>query len=458
MQNSAIHALPEVVWPAVTGFRAAQLLALLFQFEQTQFLSAKQLLERQFAQLGQVLDHARTTVPLYRERLNSLSQPSLSLCCEAGWASIPVLTRRDIQLAGDQLHSQAVPGKHGKIHSSITSGSTSQPVATLRTELSRLFWQALTLRDHHWHARRYGASLASIRHLSDAGTALPPDGIQSQNWGSATEGVYATGPAYLLNVRSSIQDQVAWLCRVTPGYLLSYPSILVAIGEALHDAHIRLPNLLEVRSYGEVLEPAVRERCEALFGVKVVDMYSSQEVGYIALECPVSGKYHIQSENLLVEVLDEKGHACQPGEIGRVVVTTLHEFAMPLLRYEIGDYAEVGELCPCGRGLPVLNRVLGRQRNLLIMPDGSRRWPVFDAGGELDQLPPFFQFQVIQKSRDDVEVLVVRHQSLTEEELVHMERHMVQTLGAPFRVCIKEVDSIPRSPSGKFEDFICEVV
>ena len=127
-----------------------------------------------------------------------------------------------------------------------------------------------------------------------------------------------------------------------------------------------------MRTFGEILEPVCRATCQQVFGVKVVDMYSSQEVGYIALQCPEHEHYHVQAENLLVEVLAEDGRGCGPGEVGRVVVTTLHNFAMPLLRYDIGDYAEVGASCPCGRGLGVLTRILGRQRNLLVLPDGRR--------------------------------------------------------------------------------------
>ena len=78
-------------------------------------------------------------------------------------------------------------------------------------------------------------------------------------------------------------------------------------------------------------------------------MYSSQEVGYIALQCPENESYHIQAENVLVEILDDDGLPCEPGEVGRVVVTALHNLATPLLRYDIGDYAEVGSPCSCGR-------------------------------------------------------------------------------------------------------------
>ena len=112
---------------------------------------------------------------------------------------------------------------------------------------------------------------------------------------------------------------------------------------------------------------------------------------------------------------------------------------------------------PCGRGLPVLKRILGRQRNLLVLPDGQKRWPLFDVGERPDELPPFFQFQVIQRNRTEIEVLVVRHQPFTSAEADHIQQYMRQTLGYPFEIAVRCVESIPRSCSGKFEDFVSEI-
>src|SRR5262249_57510260 len=118
----------------------------------------------------------------------------------------------------------------------------------------------------------------------------------------------------------------------------------------------------------------------------------------------------VQSENLLLEVLDERGRPCGPGETGRVVVTTLHNFAMPLIRYAIGDYATVGPPCPCGRGLPVLTRIMGRARNMLTLPDGKQIWPYF-AGENLSGLAPTRQYQLVQTSRTPLPLHTAAHPS-----------------------------------------------
>jgi phenylacetate-CoA ligase len=280
----------------------------------------------------------------------------------------------------------------------------------------------------------------------------PPYGTSVDNWGSGTKNVFPTGLAYLLNIKSSINEQAEWLRQVNPGYVLGYPSALEAVAKEFEARGWRL-NLHQVTTFGEVLDAEARATCERAFGVKVVDMYSAQEVGYIALQCPECENYHVQSENVLVEVLDDAGQPCRPGQIGKVVVTTLQNFAMPLIRYEIEDYAEVGE-CSCGRGLPVLKRILGRQRNLLVMPSGERRWPVF-VSDDMDDLPPFFQFQVVQRSLHELDLNVVRPGGeLTADEHALLERHFHKVLGYPFKLTVHCIASIPRSPSGKFEDFI----
>src|SRR6185312_7578839 len=112
-------------------------------------------------------------------------------------------------------------------------------------------------------------------------------------------------------------------------------------------------------------------------GIPLVDCYGCQEAGYVAIQCPEYAHYHVQGEMSLVEVLREDGAPCRPGETGRVVITPLHSFAMPLLRYDLGDYAEVGEPCPCGRGLPVLRQIYGRKKETLTLPSGERRYSVF---------------------------------------------------------------------------------
>ncbi len=139
-----------------------------------------------------------------------------------------------------------------------------------------------------------------------------------------------------------------------------------------------------------------------------------------------------------------------------MIVTSLHNFATPLVRYELGDYAEVGSECGCGRGLPVLTRIMGRVRNVLVLADGRRYWPNFGSRG-LNEIAPVLQHQFVQKAYDVIEARLVTAQPLTPQQEEALRRHIQSRLPVSFDIRFTYVDGIPRSAGGKFEDFMSEV-
>jgi len=185
-------------------------------------------------------------------------------------------------------------------------------------------------------------------------------------------------------------------------------------------------------------------------------MYSDEEVSHIAMQCPKHEYYHVQSESLLVEVLDDNNRPCAPGQVGRVVITTLHNFAMPLIRYTNEDYAEVGEPCPCWRGLPVIKRILGRRRNMVVGPDGSRSWPQLPTE-VWAKIAGIRQIQLHQHDRDDVEVRVESPKPLTDAQQRELGTALQSRMGSHLTFSFNHHDHIPRHANGKFERFICHV-
>ncbi|MBI3708709.1 MAG: phenylacetate--CoA ligase family protein, partial [Proteobacteria bacterium] len=201
----------------------------------------------------------------------------------------------------------------------------------------------------------------------------------------------------------------------------------------------------------------VREECRLAFDAPVIDAYSAQEVCNIAFQCPDHPHLHVLAETIVVEVIDKEGRPCAPGETGRVVVTPLHNYATPLLRYELGDWAEVGGACSCGRTLPVLTRILGRERNnLLLTATGERYWPAFGTR-RFTEIAPILQHQFVQKTADAIEARFVVARSLTPEEERQLRAHILSQLPGPFRLDFVYRDDIPRNAGGKFENFISEL-
>lgn len=442
------------LWPAYPGPTTSTLLSILFQLERTQWWPTETLLAQQMQQLGALTAHAARTVPFYRRRLQEAGIAGEKSLEPEVWHRLPILTRHDLQRMGKGLDSRKLPERHGATKRLSSSGSTGKPISVLTTNVCAIFWQAVTLRAHLWHRHDFSRTLGSIRKFRQ-GVGAYPDGLSLDNWGTAAL-VFPTGPAVGLHINTAIKDQIEWLQRRRPEYLTTFPSNLMALAIYCRDRGIALPGLRQVITTAELVSPELREACWEAWGLRVVDMYSAQEVSYVALQCPDHEHYHAQSEVAHVEILDDRDRPCGPGEIGRVVVTPLHNFATPLLRYEVGDYAEVGEACPCGRGLPVLRRILGRVRNVLIGPKGERYWPTFGSR-TFTQIAPILQHQFVQKSVDTLEARLVTERPLSEEEEEALRRHIGSRLPFAMTILFTYHREIPRSEGGKYEDFISEV-
>jgi phenylacetate-CoA ligase len=441
-------AVPGLVWPAVPSADGALALAMQYQLTSSQWWSSEKLETHQFMQLERVMRHAFEQVPYYRRRLADAGYCPGNAVTPRLLARLPTLTRREVQSAGSMLFAIGVPSHHGHIVSGETSGSTGMPVVFKSSAVEQLMWKAFTLRDHFWHRRDLRGRLAAIRYATKGGR---PSG-----WGVATDSAYVTGEGALLPIDTDVPVQVGWLCEQNPDYFLSYASNIGELALAFKERRLRLSRLREVRSVSEVVRPDLRALVREVWGVKLTDMYSAKEVGCIALQCPDHDTYHVQSENVLVEIVNEKNEPCAPGEIGRVLLTALHKFAMPLIRYEIGDYAVPGGACSCGRGLPVVREILGRTRNMLHLPGGGRHWPLCDLVKE-PSLQGILQYQYVQRTIDSVEVHLVVGQSFSREMEPRLIEVIHRRLGYPFKLDLIYRDSIPRSPSGKFEDFRCEM-
>jgi phenylacetate-CoA ligase len=445
-------AIREVSWPALPGTLGAHLLALQYQLEQSQWLPRDELECLQFGALEGLLRHARNTVPYYRDDPVYAGIGDAPLDREV-WARLPIVTRAQVQDAGDRLRSTQVPASHEPISAKTTSGSTGRPLTVLTTGVTHQFWLALTLREHLWHGRDPAARLAVVR--PDPTRRVPPEGIASPDWGTPTSAVFATGPLWLMSLQTDVAVQAEWLVANEPDYLLTLPSNLLALAQHLRATGTRLVRLRQVRTMGEMLSADVRATCRRLLGVPIVDMYSCQELGYLALQCPAGERYHVQSEVAFVEVVNAEGAPCQPGQTGRVVVTPLHNFAMPLVRYDVGDFAEVGAPCECGRGLPVLNRIMGRQRNMLTLPTGETLWPTFAAAWE--HVDAIRQIQLVQTGTDKIRARVVGPRPLEPDEEAAFKSDLGKCLGYPFDVSFEYLDRIDRSADLKFEDFVSVV-
>ncbi len=439
-----------IIWPPVVTGPHAALAALVHYLDAAQWLPREQIERLQRVQLVRLAEHLAEQSPHFRMRLREAELKPADLGEPGGLQKLPPLTRRRVQRAGEHFFCREVPAGHLPLAEGKTTGSTGEPVVVKRSAISRLHYYAMTLREHFWYARDFREPLSAIR-------ANLPEYEVIESWGAPVSLLFPSGPSQGIPIPTPIVEQADLLERFKPGSLIVMPSNLAALTDLFRRRGRTLPGLTHIRAIGETLSPFVREAARAWFGARVEDNYSSQEVGNIAIECPESGLYHVMAESVMVEVVDEAGRACEDGEIGRVLVTDLQNLATPLVRYEVGDYAEVAGPCPCGRGLPTLRRIVGRERNLIAKPDGSRHWPLVGFA-RFREVAPVIQFQLIQESLLMIEVRLVCERPPTPSEEEHLRGVILEALGFPFALRFTYFpDRIPRSASGKYEEFVCRV-
>ena len=386
----------------------------------------------QSRQLATLLRHAETHSPFWRKRIGQAkskrSDGSVSL------ADMEPLTRSDLQDHFDAMRAHPESPKPLATTVASTSGSTGRPVRV--EKLSRLhgaLYEAIGLIDHEWHQRDLNSSLAVIKDVPDGGQA---------GWSPKFRALGFAGQAHTRNMISHSADSLfAWLTEIRPAYLTTTPMMAKRLAEiALEDADGG-PPIRQIITFGETVTDEMRDLCRAAFQARITDRYSSEEVGWIALQCPKHDHFHAMSATVMTEIVDDAGRPCLPGEAGRVLLTALHSYAMPIVRYEIGDYAERGGPCNCGISLPVIKRILGRERSFIRLPDGTLRLARL-TGEYWRDVAPVREYRLVQYADGLIEAFVVCARPLEETERRAARSMLQKALGHPLEVIVTEVPAI----------------
>jgi phenylacetate-CoA ligase len=409
--------------------------------ERTEKLASDVLLAEQLVCVQKLIEHAQRSVPFHTKRLERAKKVPLGELDLTRFSElVPILSRAELRDGGRELTSTqaAAPFRPNGVRTT-TSGSTGRPVTTEGSHVSGVLATCQQDRFHRWHRRDPTRVTAFI--------TKPEVPKKPGHWTAL-----GRGPAVHFSLARPTGEQLEWLARERPSYLVSYPSNVRALARASLELGVTLPGLVDVTVSSEPISDELRALVQRAWGARLVATYSANEVGAIALE-GASGEYLVQSEFVLVEILRADGSPVAPGEVGRVVVTALHEAHRPLLRYEIGDYAELGRPPSGPIGLPRLGRVMGRERNLLKLPGGGEVWPYFELAG-LAELRALRQWQIVQRSLADLEVRIVVGRPLDADEQGAVRSVVERSLPGRFQVALRVVEEIPRGPGGKYEEFV----
>jgi phenylacetate-CoA ligase len=237
-------------------------------------------------------------------------------------------------------------------------------------------------------------------------------------------------------------------------FIRGYPAPIARLASRLLDEGGPLAGYpLVVISFAETLTPSNASTIEAALRCRVVNYYSSWEVPQMAQTCPDNPDLlHVNADRVILRVVRDDGSDAAPGETGRVVVTDLANYVMPFINYGNGDQAVAGDACPCGRGLPTLIRLEGRDSEVLRNPQGREingvvlgQFLAFVAG----VIPCVLEYQAVQSSANRVRLLVIPSDRFTPEFGEKLRTDLEAFIGPGMQVTVETVDRIPLEPSGK---------
>ena len=413
------------------------------EYDRQQWLSANELQALQLDKLQKLLAHCQETVPYYRRRWKELGLNWQDIRSTAEFANIPMIGKDDIRAHYDEFVSEPWRGKTLK---KTTGGSTGRPFSFEYTRESYERRMAVMMRGYAWAGWRPG-----VRRLDIWGTELGSPSLPHRLKTKAFDAVMGRRVLSCFEMnRDNLGEFVAEIDRYRPAVIVGYTGALETIAGriASHGGAKWAPQ--SVITAAEMLSTHQRELLQASFRAPVFHTYGCREFMLIGAECAEHRGYHASADHLVIEVADDAGRTVHDGP-GSVVITDLHNYGMPLVRYANGDLIRAnssGSRCPCGRGLPLIGAVEGRRLDMLTTPDG-RFIPGEFFPHLLKDVPSIEAFQVRQTRPDQLVVLIVKSNDITPAIWAYLRTAMDKVVGRDMTVEFRMVDDIPLTPSGK---------
>lgn len=416
----------------------------------TQTLDAGELADLQQEKLRDLISHACATVPYYRDAFHDLGLAPADVSTIEDLAKLPLLTR-DVLLA-NQAELLSSEADHATLQVNHSSGSTGQRAQFVQDLDFRSWMRAHQLRTYEWCA---GWQLGEPFVLL---------------WGSEIYWSLKQGVDRLENLVSNRREFNSFvlspelidrfldrLVDFGPSLISTYSNAMHLIARRAEERDVRVPALRAIQGTSEPLPPALRTRIEEALGCTTYDKYGMRETNIVSHEGPARDGMLIQAENVVVEILGEDGSPCADGEVGNVVVTTLNNRSMPLIRYRTSDRAAfVAGRSSDGLPFPRMTSVAGREQDLIVSPRGDR----IDAylfSYLFMRLDDVHWFQVHQNRVDALRLRLYCPGGLSDRSRkVILERIPTHT-GFDFRLDLEVLDRMPESPTGKYRLCVSEV-
>lgn len=414
--------------------------------------SVKDVQAIQAVALERLMLHAKKNVPYYSTRV----RPTRGLRL----ADFPVLTKKEIHANFDELMMPAVRseyagkgGKRGYSWLSVqTGGSTGVPTTVIHGAEYRDRSRAARLYAHYLCGFPFG--LAHFRLWGSMREINQMKGSFAQRVQSHLSGEVVLNAFKMDEER--IERYLAELNASKVHYMMAYVDAAYVLAQHARNRGMSLRPLESIMACAGTVTPDVRGTLRSAWGARVHNLYGSRDCGAMACECSKGG-FHILSNRIVIEVVDERGDPLPCGQIGRLLVTLLNNWEFPLIRYEIGDMGSLSlETCACGRPFPLLTQLEGRSVEFLQDIHGNYVSPVYirHLVGVVHNPGLIRKFQLVQCTSTGFQLLVVtdcREDSAQFRALVaKIDRDLRVVLGQEANIQVIRRDDLQPSPSGKF--------
>lgn len=412
-----------------------------FDLKKSQWLSRPKLEKIQEKKLRTIIKYAYDNVEYYHHLFKSLNLNPSAIKNVDDLSQIPILRKSQIQNNSQKIIARNID--KNTCTSSRTSGSTGKPLTILYDNYANGDIVGRHLRNYFESGGRLRDKIA---HFTNP----------SRMWQSSWFNYLGFLNRNCLSVFDNIESHIKSLLDYSPDVIEGFPSILWLIANTVEDKHIEGISPRLIFCTAELLPQDVRRKINSTFGVELFDQYGSAEFGTFAWECQEHNGYHMDIESVVVEFL-KNGENISPGEKGDIVVTSLFNFAMPLIRYSIGDVGSYSfEQCACRRGLPLMRDIEGRADDFLVLPSGTTISP--RNINFLEYVDGVAEYRIIQKNQNEIVVQVTKGIDFS-QETVSQVQDVIRNgcLGEDIEVSVELVDKIPRDKSGKIRAVVSEV-
>jgi phenylacetate-CoA ligase len=398
--------------------------------------------------LNAIIKYSYLNFPYYKNKFMSMVDNFDNCTFPDDLCKLPILTKEELRDHGIMISNSK--GNMSKTMSAKTSGSTGIPLKFSKDMRSFYYSQAAMYRGHSWHGSDMGDREAML-------WGIPID-FKNRIFVKTKDFLLNRFRENSFNISDDVFEDFYKKCvSKRPIYLMGYTSMVFQFAYFIMSKKYsgKKLNFKFIKCTSETISDYQRDLIEEIFGCKLVGEYGAAETGLIAFECP-NENYHIMSDCCHVEVIRQGKHV-DDGEIGKVIVTDFHNYALPIIRYDVGDIAKYTKNnCACGKPFPIIESITGRSSNIVISTSGKPFHSIVFYYIMKDYTAKnswIKQFKIIQERQDLISVIIASTNNSKSPNSDELTKRIKDKLGKNMHVDYVYVEEIDRNPSGKFCDF-----